>query len=183
MNILHIIIPTVRNKFIGKIVESIYSCEPHELEIRLHLMFQSNPRHILGLAFDKVNEATDMISSGWIWTISDEDKINPKLFKRLSELIKQYPDKECFVFSLMAKTPEDRIYRANPFSVEPCEIGGCQYVIKRELIGNLRHDYQNFGDNADGEFIKRIFERNPEKFMFIDEVLITFDEYTWKEPV
>lgn len=181
MNTLHIIIPTNRREFISQIVQSVYDAEPHGLEIRMHLMFQSNRTHHLSVAVDKANEATDMITSGWIWFLSDDNKINPKLFRRITELINQHPEKECIVFSEEHHDPYPRILRASPNSVNPAEIGGCQYVIKRELIGSHRHDWEAYGGLCDGYFIRDIFRESPEKFLFIDEVLMTYDAYFWKE--
>jgi len=144
--------------------------------------------------FDKANEALDFIQNGWFMFMSDEDKLNPKLFSRVTELIKAFPDKECFVFSQEVRgelnfentshgrwNKETRILSADPKNMAPCEVGGGQFVMKRSLCGMTRHDFLNYFDNADGMFVKRIFDKNPGKFMFIDEVMMSYDAFNWRE--
>ena len=181
MHNLHIIIPTIRKEFIGRIMEQIYDAEPHGLEIRVHLMFQSDKRFHLSRAFEKVNEATDMIQDGWLWTLSDDAPIEKNVFRRLTEVIRENPSKQCIVFSSEHFIPERKILHASADNMEATKVGGNQYIMKRELIGTARHDYLNYGDAADGEFLHRIYHLNKDKFLFVDEVLSKFNYYFWKD--
>lgn len=176
---LYLVVATNRSKYTKRLIDSLYAVEPHGLEVRLLLMFQSDPRHILGSCFDKCNEAIDIIPDhAWIQLASDEDIILPSLWRRTTELMKQNPDKKGFVFSSRYK---DRVFHARNENMEPCKVGGNQFIIKREIIGKTRHDYNSYGDNSDGAFIKKVYDLNPDKFLFIDEVLVYYDYSKWAE--
>lgn len=187
---LHIILPTNRRKYLARIVEDIYDCEPHGVDVRVHLMFQADQSHRLNVLFDKVNEGLDLIpDKDWLMFVSDEDKINPGLFKRITELARLNPDKECFFFSQEYQdlhqvdgkwVVEKKILRASPENLKPGECGGGQFVIKKSLVGMVRHDFINYFDGADGHFIRTVYLKNPHKFLFVDELMMSYDAYKWE---
>ncbi len=169
---LHIIMPSCKPHHLPRIVRRLYrEMEQHPFELRWHLMIQGPEPDPKGMV--KVDEGIELVRSGWVWTPSDDALHSPALFRRLAEVARQHPHAGAIVFS--EHRPDGSILRARPAEMNPCRVDGSQVFWRREFIGRERHDFHRVGMAADGEFIRRLHERSPEGFVFVDEVLLDFN--------
>lgn len=174
---LHIIMPSNRPWNIARLSEAyLEKMEPHPFELRWHIMLQGPEPDPKGTR--KTNEAIDFIPNGWLMMLADDTDQHPALFRRLGEVVAKNPDAGAVVFS------QDR-YRgkftlhAHPNNMTPCHVCGSQVVWNREFLGSHRYEYEKYGGTCDGELIKKVFDLHPERFVFVDEVLIRFGSLEW----
>lgn len=174
---LHILMSCVRPQNIPKISEYILECDPHPFEIRWHILQQGPDPDPKGIR--KVNEELDRIKDGWFWTASDDAQHSKSLFRRLGETIAANPECGVVVFSERRDHKEGPILHAHADNMRPCCVDGTQPIFRRDLIGDHRFDFDQYGDQCDGRFIQLIHQQHPDKFVFVDEVLMNFNSLQW----
>lgn len=171
---LHVIMPCAKAQNIPRIAPSILQCEGHGFELRWHLCQQGPEADPKGLR--KINEALNWIKDGWFHTPSDDTIHYASLYRRTWEIISSNPDTGAIVFSEDRGPKEgNRIMRASPANMKPCEVDGSQIIWSKSFVGDELYPCEQFPLTADGVFTQRMFERDPSKFVFVDEVLVRFN--------
>jgi hypothetical protein len=121
----------------------------------------------------QMNAGLDMTQEGFVAFVDDATIVHVDFLRRLETSIKRNPDKDAFVFS------QGRFDRgplmAAPQNVAECQIDGGQAVINTRLIGNTRRN-PAFGMLSDYYFIKELYDKDPSKWIFIEDIL-TYHQY------
>jgi len=104
--------------------------------------------------------------NGICFSLDDDTIIHNNFFPILYKAAKENPGKSGFLFH--DQLSDDSIIKALPRGIKEGKVGNQNFAVKRTLIGMLRH---NIHYCADGEFIEKLYNQNPSKFMFIDKVL------------
>lgn len=170
----HILMPCAKPHFIPAIAPSILQCEAHPFELRWHICQQGTEPD--GKGFRKINEAIGWFKDGWFWAPSDDSLHYPNLIRRAGEIISSNPGVGCIVVSEdRGKKEGNRIMRASSSNVRVGEIDGSQCIWSRDFVGDDRFPVDDFPLTADGVFAERLFSRSPERFHFLDQVLVRFN--------
>jgi hypothetical protein len=174
---LHIIMACARPWNIPRLAPAyLERMEAHPFEVRWHILLQGPEPDPKGVA--KTNEALDQIRDGWVLTLADDTDQHPSLFRRLGEVIATHPQAGAVVFS------QDRhrgrhILRPTPATMGPCHVCGGQVAWERQFLGDVRFDWDQHGGCADGHVIQRLHQAHPDRFVFVDEVLMRFGSLEW----
>jgi hypothetical protein len=117
------------------------------------------------------NLALSNITKGWVYFLDDDNLMHPEFFNTINTLINNYGDvTDCIFFS--QQLPNGTIRKVQPDTVKVNFIDQAQFIIKREMIGDLRY-VQKYA--ADGILIQQIFNSNPlDKFYFFNEFPVTY---------
>ncbi len=164
--------------------------EPHDFEIRWHLMCQGPEPDPKG--FRKFIEGMRMVKDGWIWGPSD-DTLQPRsLLQRLCQLVCANPGAGVIVFSQLRSRREncpwlgrpwpadhEPVLRARPENMRPCRVDSTQCFFKKEFIGDRVFDFDRYRFEADGNFIMQLYQESPHRFVFCDEILTWFNSLEW----
>lgn len=115
------------------------------------------------------NRALDLINGDYVYFLDDDNLITKIFFKRIEEIydLNKY---KSFVFNQIRKHKEFKTY---PSNIGPEHVDSAQVLIRRDIIGDIR--WNNSAYNADGIFIKEVFDKNPDEFVFVDEVLCYYN--------
>lgn len=168
---LHIITPMSRPWHLSRIAWNYFGeMEPHPWEIRWYVFGQGPEPDFKGQ--NKNNEAINQIKDGWLYMWSDDATQHPSLFRRLSEVVSGHPDAGAIVFS---EERPGHILHASKDTVKPCHICGSMICYKREFLGDNRYDTPAHGDQADGHLAEKLYNEHPEKWVFVDEILLKFN--------
>ena len=173
---LHIIMPSGKPKNLPAIFDYYaHKMEPHDFELRWHVMQQGPEPDPKGV--NKCNEALEGITAGWVLFHADDTMQFPPFFRRLAEEIEAHPDAGAFVFGQQRR--RGVVLMPNSERMRPCGVCGGQVVWRRDFLGDNRCDYDAGGSRCDGEFIKRMYEGDPDAFVFVHEVLMTHNSMEW----
>jgi hypothetical protein len=178
---LHIVMPVSRPKNLARIIANyLEEQQPHVFELRWHLMVQGVEADPKG--YKKCNEGAAMCNSGWLWFPSDDSLQEPSLFRRLAELIQQHPDARAIVFSERRSgvcpytggtwPKEPGILRAAPENMKRCHVDCTQVFFHHSLKPHF--NCREYGDEADGACIVRLYEANATRFVFAPDDYVTF---------
>lgn len=117
----------------------------------------------------QINYALTSIKDGWVYVLDDDNIFHPTL----AEVIKtdKILDRDLNAIIFNQRTPHGVRY-ATPSNTKECSIDQAQYMLKREYIGNERFNASYTGD---GEFIERLYKKNPQKYLFINEALCYYN--------
>lgn len=108
--------------------------------------------------------ALDYIADGWTWTLDDDNLVHPAFITHIVPHLQRH-DIDAII---MAQYRADgRTLRATPENVRPDAIDTAQYVVRRSFIADER--IAGIA-GEDGGFIQRIYQRAPDRCLFIDEV-------------
>ena len=174
---LHIVMPCARPWNIPVLAPRyLEKMDAHPFELRWHIYLQGPDADPKGS--NKCNEAIDDIRDGWLFLFADDTDQHPSLFRRLGEVIKRHPKAGAVVFS------QDRhggrfILRAFPQNMKPCHVCGGAVAWERKFLGDNRYNYDKHGGTTDGELIKHMFTLDPNRFVFVDEVLTRYGSLEW----
>jgi hypothetical protein len=153
--------------------------EPHVFELRFHFLLE-NREHGDPKGVFKLNEGLLQVPDGWLIVPADDTLQHPSLFRRLGEVITEHPDCGAVVFSQQRGKDPGHVIHANKDTVIPGRICGGQICWKRSFIGDNRWNFDVHREGADGYFAKMMHDQAPDKFVFIDEVLMYFDSLFWR---
>jgi glycosyltransferase involved in cell wall biosynthesis len=184
---------------LGEIKKTVFNTD--KFDINWHIIFDTNVIQdipveiILLLSGDKINvsyikseegdhghqlinETIDSIKSGWIYVLDDDNVIHENFYTRISEVIKTNKKFSGFIFQQKIGgidfTGLD-IRECGENLVKVGKIDMAQFLLKRELINEVRIPKGYYV--GDGMFIEEIFNRNKNKFIFIDEILCYYNYF------
>lgn len=106
----------------------------------------------------------------WFWGLADDNVACPGFFLNLRRLIEDYPEKRAFMFRLTRSI--GHTIPAHPDRIRPGEVDGVQVVYRKDLVGDLRW---TDGPTTDGDFLVKLYAKNPEAWHFEDEELVYYN--------
>lgn len=166
----HILTPCARPQNVARIWESIIQSEPHPFEVRWHLALQGPEPDPHGI--NKTNELLDGACDGWVLTFADDSLLHPALMRRVSEIAR--PDVGAIVVTQQRRDFLGTLH-AGPDNMQIGRVSGDQIVWRREFLGEHRFDYATYAHCCDGALICERYQVDPERFVFMDEVLSWFN--------
>jgi len=116
------------------------------------------------------NHALERIESGWITFIDDDNLLHPALPERLSEILRSRSAVGAVVYD---QDLGEGLRRASPRNTRVGKIDSAQFAVSRELVGG--HRFEVYAPSADGLFIERLYAMAPERFVFLSEVLASYN--------
>ena len=176
MNILNVITACSRPENLPLLEESL---EPGKASFELRWLVIHDTGEVesrVGNA--QKNEALEMIDSGWVYFLDDDNLIHPKFFPAIAQAIHDGPGRRGFIFSQDCNL---FIRRASPETVRVDRIDLAQFVLRRDLIGSWRFDLPTY--NSDGMLIEGLYQKHAGEFTFIDQVLCYYNRLRWPESV
>jgi glycosyltransferase involved in cell wall biosynthesis len=195
--VLHIITRCSRLNNIIKVGESLPT-KDGKLQVQWHVIFDSTrlkdiDAEILGRLQEEYNAKLyfefsqggdylypqmnkiiiDNIQEGWIYSLDDDNILHEKLFDNFEALVGFCEAEKSIgiVFNQHVAgkdfTRVDVRY-AKPENMKVRSIDLAQFILHRSVFNDF-----NFkgGYDADGKFIERVYESNPDGFLFIDKIL------------
>jgi hypothetical protein len=136
-------------------------------------MFQGPEPDYKGI--NKTNEGIECVKDGWMLLLSDDTIQHPSLFRRLHEVVEAHPNAGAVVFNQVRGTWH---LQPNPALMVPAQVCGGQVVWNREFVGDTRYD-PAMGGITDGDMIKRLYDKAPDRFIFVREDLMYFGSLEW----
>lgn len=115
------------------------------------------------------NAALDVITDGWVYVLDDDNLIHPDFYATVDRIVEQMPHLNAV---LLAQQTGHGIREVSPRSVRVGGIDQAQYIIRRDIIGNLR-----FVDKyeADGIMIEAIYQNTDQSlFYFYNKEAVTY---------
>ena len=142
-------------------------------------------RSFLGdMGHQLLNRVIDKIpQEDWIYILDDDNEMHPELFSEINMSLEKNPEKEGFIFSQNINGKDFtglKVREALPENVKVQRIDMAQFLLKRSLIGKNRFAPGTYV--ADGIFIEELFQKNPEKFLFVDKILCNYNSLK-KDPI
>lgn len=121
----------------------------------------------------------DTIKSGWIYSLDDDNILHENFYDKIKESIDNSIDGIVFNQHVAGKdfTGVDVRY-AKPENMKVRHIDLAQFVLNRRVFDRIEFEG---GYDADGRFIEKVYESNPNSFLFIDEILAHYN-YLQKAP-
>jgi glycosyltransferase involved in cell wall biosynthesis len=195
--VLHIITRCSRLNNIIKVGESLPT-KDGKLQVQWHVIFDSTrlkdiDAEILGRLQEEYNAKLyfefsqggdylypqmnkiiiDNIQEGWIYSLDDDNILHEKLFDNFEALVGFCEAEKSIgiVFNQHVAgkdfTGVDVRY-AKPENMKVRSIDLAQFILHRSVFNDF--DFKG-GYDADGKFIERVYEANPDGFLFIDKIL------------
>jgi len=170
--------PCSRFERLPTIVPAYTGMEKSNWEVRLHLLLQGpdpDPKGIL-----KVNECLNEIrgDGGWFMTPSDDTIPYPGLFRRMGEELAKNQDAVAIVVGQERRDNLGNL-QARTDNMMISKVDGNQICWNRDWIKEERYEWEKWGIFCDGEFAVRMFARAPQRFIFINELLVRHNSYEW----
>lgn len=200
MNTIHIITRCTRLDNILKIKESVFSTDKFSviwhitfdtssiMEIDSTILSELNDTNTI-LNFTKgikgdfghqlINKCIDKIDYGYVYVLDDDNFLYPSFYDKIYQYITDNPDKLGFIFNQKVDGKDFTgldIRLASPENTKVRGIDMAQFLLNRTLISNTR--IPNTMYIGDGIYIEEIFNRSPDDFLFIDEVLCYYNYFT-----
>lgn len=121
----------------------------------------------------------DTIQSGWIYSLDDDNILHENFYEKVKQHIGDSVDGIVFNQHVAGKdfTGLDVRY-AKPENMKVRHIDLAQFVLNRKVFDRIEFEA---GYDADGRFIEKVYESNPDGFIFIDEILAHYN-YLQKAP-
>lgn len=195
--VLHIITRCSRLNNIIKVGESLPT-KDGKLQVQWHVIFDSTrlkdiDAEILGRLQEEYNAKLyfefsqggdylypqmnkiiiDNIQEGWIYSLDDDNILHERLFDNFEALVGFCEAEKSIgiVFNQHVAgkdfTGVDVRY-AKPENMKVRSIDLAQFILHRSVFNDF--DFKG-GYDADGKFIERVYEANPDGFLFIDKIL------------
>ena len=126
-----------------------------------------------------INDAINNISNGWVYILDDDNILHEDFFSNLTTKIKENSNKKAFIFDQKVGGKDFSgvdIRVANPENVKVGHIDMAQFLLKRDLIGEMRLKLGEY--KADGYFIEDVYKSNPEDFFFFNQVICYYNYLT-----
>lgn len=119
--------------------------------------------------FPQMNFALDLISFGYVYQLNDNNVIHPLFFETLERYIQKF-NKQGYIF--YQTLPNNLIRKNGPTNITEYCIDKAQFLLRRDLIGNLRYRNSQIGD---GKLIESLFNNNKSVFTFITKELCYYN--------
>lgn len=138
--------------------------------IKVEFIFGKSVDGSLGI--NLVNDVIDKLpNSEWVYILDDDNILHENFYSRINEVVNENKNILGIIFSQKVDGKDFTgldIRQSNPDSVKPKQIDIAQYLLKKEIVGNVRYEMSYI---TDGVFIENIYNSNKDKFIFIDDVL------------
>lgn len=121
------------------------------------------------------NFGLDQILAGWVYVLDDDNIVHPAFFELLEQAIRSFPDRRAFVFP--QETDGGWTRPAQPEMVRIGGIDTAQFVLRRDLIGDLR--WRLPSPTSDGELMEQIYPDHKDEFAFIPRVASYYNRLRW----
>lgn len=119
------------------------------------------------------NTGMASIEEGFYYLLDDDNIIHPNLFKRVGAAIRENPGKKAFAFGQIRWDKHGNLF-ARADLMEPFMVDNSMFIVHRDLIGNDRYD-AGYAGMEDFYFFRRLFDRDPGTFVFLDEFLAYYN--------
>lgn len=171
----------------------MHEMEPHNLEVRIVFGIQGPERDPKGISktsemIDSIKDYAESNRQCWIMMNSDDALHKPPLFRRLEETIRANPQAGVIMFGTErhdggAHHDANGFCHANPESILRQDTQGMQFVWKKEFLGDQRYEPGHPDDGTvDYRLAIKMYHQFPQKFVFIDEPLTTFNSMVICKP-
>ena len=123
-----------------------------------------------------INEAIDLIESGWVYVLDDDNILHEDFISTLTKYISENPDKKAFIFDQKVDGKDFTkldVRLAKPENMRVQHIDMAQFLLRRDLISTNRLKLGDY--KADGYFIEDIYKSNSEDFFFINQILCYYN--------
>jgi hypothetical protein len=121
------------------------------------------------------NEGLEMVKTGWIYVLDDDNLLHPDFKKSIQFYIDKFPQKKAFVFNQALQ--EGIIRKALHSNIRINYIDQAQYLVHKELIGDIRYPDNEYQD--DGIFIEALYQFHSRKFLCIKKTMCYYNKLKW----
>lgn len=125
------------------------------------------------LGINQKNFGIDHCEQGYYHLLDDDNKVHPAFFKRISQILKEHPEKKAFGFN-QRRWDQHGDLRAIPEKMFPGSIDNTMFVVHTDFIGLKRYDIKHAGCE-DGWFFHDLYKKDPTAWFFINEFLAYFN--------
>lgn len=115
-------------------------------------------------------------SDDWIYVLDDDNTMWPNFLKEIEQVIEDNRKAEVIVFSQYVGGKDFsglEIREASPENVKVSKIDMAQYVFKKSVVGSTEFKWLSY--TADGSFAEELYNNHPDKFVFIDKVMCSYN--------
>jgi|MudIll2142460700_1097286.scaffolds.fasta_scaffold02356_2 hypothetical protein len=117
------------------------------------------------------NIALDHIDcDSYVYFLDDDNIVHPLLFSRTEKILKN--SNKALIFSQSFRNGFPRLIPQSDMIV-PCHIDTAQFLIPRDLIGDLRWEDWNYC--ADGAFFSKLYSEHKDRFLILREPLCYYN--------
>lgn len=124
-----------------------------------------------------LNKSIEDTKDGFLYILDDDNIIHEDFYDNLYDVIVNNMDKRGFVFHQKIGGKDFTgldIRLALPENMKISGVDSAQYVLRRDLIGDIRLVPMNY--IADSIFAEGVYMRNPNDFFFIDKVMCYYNQ-------
>ena len=119
------------------------------------------------------NIIIDNIKDGWVYSLDDDNILHEELFDNFKSYLDFCEQSNLFAMifnqDVSYKDWTDLDVRfAKPENMRVTKIDLAQFILHRTVFNNFEFEARY---DADGRFIERLHENNPDRFLFIDKIL------------
>ena len=122
-----------------------------------------------------LNKAIDDTQDSFIYILDDDNIIHENFYESLHKSISS-SDKKAYIFHQKIDGKDFTgldIRTASLDNVKRSQIDSAQYVLHKDIIGNVRLQQMNY--IADSIYIEEVYNSNPDEFYLIDEILCYYN--------
>jgi hypothetical protein len=173
---IHILTPCARPQLLHALLSSIYFAQFYDFSVRWHILFKS--KNDKGKGIDATNETLDGIpktADHWVYWMCDDNMVHPAFFKRCSEVMTD-PKVKGIVCAIERHDNPGLFIPGQPEFIYPGMIDAAQCLIRMDLVGDERIDLSLV---SDGVFITNCYKKDPDSFVFLNEVLSFYEATFW----
>ena len=127
------------------------------------------------LLYPQISKLIKTLEEGYIILLDDDNTLHPKYFQKISEAIKNNPDKKLFITAQLVDKKDFTglvVRNAAPEHTKYQHIDAAQMTIHSSVFNQFQFiaDYA-----ADGYFAENVYKSHPEWFYYIDEILCYYN--------
>jgi len=117
------------------------------------------------------NIALDHVGcDSYVYFLDDDNIIHPNLFRRATKILEN--SNKALIFSQAFENGFIRLV-PRPDMIVPCHIDTAQFLVPRDLIGDLKWEDWNYC--ADGVFFSTLYNQHKERFIITKETLCYYN--------
>jgi hypothetical protein len=118
------------------------------------------------------NHALERIDEGWIVYLDDDNLLHPLMPRRLAETV-AHSTARAVVFD---QDLGGSLRRAAASNVRVGKVDSAQFAVERAFVGT--HRFREYVYAADSIFLESLFRRDSQRFLFLSEVLSSYNALT-----
>ncbi len=124
-----------------------------------------------------LNKSIDDTQDGFLYILDDDNIIHENFYENLHDAITNNPSKRGFVFHQKIDGKDFTrldVRIAEPSAMRVSGVDSAQYVLRKDLIGNIRIQPMNY--IADSIYAEEVYNSNsPSDFCFIDKIMCYYN--------